>query len=248
MSRIYFHTLNETAEVSGAERAWSAQVCRRMTEGLGDRYTEWAIPLLPKDNYLKGYKSDGQITESDLKIFFSQNDYLVDEERIPGWLISLNTAVDFGNDTIRLFARLHGQCEIHCYVRSENKNWLADIIECGLELSLYREKMGWESVVKLLRKKNKSAVVCSYSVCESFPNFGLLPNNHKLKKMEGDERYELFYDIPENLRWEFCYKTLKKEKSLEISPDNLHEQCFSNGMNIIELMDHAYEMKKEKAK
>ena len=95
---------------------------------------------------------------------------MVEGQRVDIFGAQLDTAITIGSDQLKFAARLHGQCEIHCYVECKNRKWLASIIEQGLEQHLYRKDKGWESVIKLLRNGCKSPVVMSYSVCDSFPS------------------------------------------------------------------------------
>lgn len=82
--------------------------------------------------------------------------------------LAANTALAIGNEPLRLFSRLHNQCEIHAWVDGKNRKWLADTIAEGLKIGMYRQNMGWEGVVELLKKSNRGAVVSEYSVTDSF--------------------------------------------------------------------------------
>lgn len=99
--------------------------------------------------------------------------------------VELNTALAVGNEPLALAAKIHGWCESHCWVDGPDRNWLADIIDAGLEAGLYRRgiwyepapgaerkwsSQGWESVTELLRSRDDGPVVLSYSVCDQFPN------------------------------------------------------------------------------
>lgn len=102
--------------------------------------------------------------------------------RIKLFSLVLNTAVRVGSDPVKLAARLHGQCELHCWVDGKDRAWLAGIIARGLEDGVFRdvsavtgsrggplvEKGTWESVMQLLISRDDEPVVTSYSVCESF--------------------------------------------------------------------------------
>jgi hypothetical protein len=96
--------------------------------------------------------------------------FVIEGEKVDLFGSQLDTAIALGNDQLKFAARLHGQCEVHCYIEGQNREWLAGIIEQGLEQGIYRREQGWESVVSLLRNGCNSPVVLSYSVCDQFPS------------------------------------------------------------------------------
>lgn len=146
---------------------------------------------------------------------------------------TLNTALAVGSDPLKLYARLHGQCEVHAFVEGENRKWLADIIQRGLDIGLYRTVPrgydGWEAVVTMLRKRDDEPVVTSYSVCESFPNHTIVQNagliNLPFYTDEDGKVYEDEYDIDpwEDLtdeeRWNLGMNAIRlNEGWLELTP------------------------------
>lgn len=59
---------------------------------------------------------------------------------VEAWLVGLNTALCIGNDALKLFARLHGQCEVHCWFEGrDDKDWLTGVIQHGLMAGLMRQ-------------------------------------------------------------------------------------------------------------
>jgi len=151
--------------------------------------------------------------------------------QMPIFDIKLNTALSSGNDAIKLMARLHGQCEVHCYVEGPNRNWLASIMRMGRRLHLYRDNEGWEAVIALLESNSVEPVVCSYSVCDSFPNEGMLSKKKKN-----------FDDLSSQERWNICMEHLRKNKNetgLELTPDHWDETYWfglgnENGYSVYE--------------
>lgn len=133
--------------------------------------------------------------------------------------LQLNSAVAMGGNALKLAARLHGQCEIHCYVEGPNRNWLASMIEEALSKSVLRKELGWEGAITLLRKANDSPVVCSHSVCEQFPNAGIadwVPP----KDEEGGDNYDAWYDLPAEEQWRLGMKGLRMHGGgLEMKPE-----------------------------
>lgn len=239
MSRIYFHSPSDkAAELRGSERAWMGCLCNDlMIAGLGGmRYgnSDWLIDMLPPDCYVR--KNQGRGMEQILETYLRLDGRLIVEgQEIDTFTLALNTAWVVGNDPVRLVARLHGQCEVHCWVAGKNRKWLAEIMKAGLASSLYRKEQGWEAVIDFLLARDDEPVVCSYSVCESFPNFGCLPDDHPLRAIE-DEDHEAFYEMPDAERWSACFKGLQdRGEGLELSPDGWDKFFFSRGHNAFTL-------------
>lgn len=83
--------------------------------------------------------------------------------------VNMNTAITAGSDPIRLAAKIHGWCEVHCYIENGDKPWLADLIGTGLDTGLYRPDAGWEAIQAMLRDGRSSPVALSYTVGDHFP-------------------------------------------------------------------------------
>lgn len=238
MSRIYFHSEHGTAELRGSERAHMGVLCNDLMLGvIGDLYCakDWLIPLIPHDHHIL---MDRLKPESGLSSFLRGMDsaFIVDGKRVETWIVSLNTAWTIGGDPLRLLARLHGQCEIHCWVEGVNRKWLAGIIREGRKSGLYRENQGWEAVTNLLESRDDCPVVCSYSVCEQFPNYGCLPADHPLKMREDESRYDDFYELPSAEAWQACTTGLRDQgNGLELRPDKWADFRFDDGHSIFTL-------------
>ena len=238
MSTIYFHTEQETASVRGSERAYASILCGDlMLAAIGNLSfaKDWLIPLLPPGNYVTNSRGD---IEAGLALFLkggTNEEIIVKGNAIDIFTLSLNTALVLGSDPVRLLARLHGQCEIHCWAEGKNKLWLADIIRAGRKHNLYRENQGWQSVLKLLERHNTDPVVCSYSVCDSFPNYSCLPKDHPLKQSHDERRFDQFHEIPDDEKWKSCMEGLRKMKGLELTPDNWDEFYFDSGDTIFSI-------------
>lgn len=124
---------------------------------------------------------------SGTRLFMESGDFAAD----------LNKAM-VANPAVRLIARLHGQCEIHCYVEGQDRAWLADRIFEALH-TLVRVKdmdgdrmvellrvgfsasggrIGWLRLMDWLRSRSDEPVVCSYSVTSQFPPYNAETETH----------------------------------------------------------------------
>lgn len=244
MSRIYFHTQDHgDAELRGSERAWMGCLVNDvMLAVLGDlEYAkEWLLPLLPPGSYIRSQPDFGRACATWLKVAMGESLHLPNGTVEP-LTIGLNTALALGGDELRLLARLHAQCEIHCWIEGEkDKGWLADIIENGRRLGIMRNEQGWESVVALLRQPGDFPVVCSYSVCEQFPNFHSLPEDHPLKQRTDDERYDEFYELSADDQWAPCFTSLKANGGgLHIMRKGWDQFVFNDGTSAFNLRERA---------
>jgi hypothetical protein len=140
-----------------------------------------------------------------------------------------------GNDAIKFAARIHGQCELHCWVKGENRNWLAGVIEAGLSSGIYRQQQGWEDVQALLKEDDSTSVVLSYSVCDSFPNSaiaGFVPT----KDEDGDDSWDAWHNLDFSVQWQQACEGLERSGGgLELSPANWNTFYFAHGWDAFKL-------------
>lgn len=232
MSRIYFHSPSGDAEVRGWERA-SFGV---LTDDLCARFM---LTKFPNDAEVAALKEMFSIPSGyrDASLFLRH-----DWE--PWFTVALNTTLRVGSDPIKLAARIHGQCEVHCWVAGPNRAWLARIIQQGREIGFYRRDSGWEEVMVLLRSRDDEPVVLSYSVCESFPNANHLPDP------EGWDREKLgsdwFYELSKEETWARAFPALVESGGgLELKPDGWSEFYFSGNESAFEWRDRINARAKE---
>lgn len=174
MSRITFHTENEgERKVLGAERAHMGVMCADVASaflprGLFDRADRFMTADARRK--LIDIKPEGRFKIAEL--YFRQDTtpmFQIDGEPHDNFDLQLNTVLAIGNDPLCLFARLHGQVEIHAYVEGPHRSWLAGVIVDGLELGIFRQGAGWDGVIELLRQADDAPVVTSYSITDPFP-------------------------------------------------------------------------------
>jgi hypothetical protein len=238
MSAIYFHGEHDTVSVRGSERAYMGVLTGDiLVAAIGDLdyARDWLPPMLPPDCYgLRG-------TTSNLRLYLRSgydSVFIVDGESIPTWLVALNTAWVIGGDPMRLLARLHGQCEIHCWVEGVNRQWLAGIVRRGLASGLYRSGQGWEQVADFLEDSADGPIVCSFSVCDPFPDFDCLPADHPLRLSEDDHEdvYDAYCDLPD--KWTPCMAGLRAaDPTLELRPDTWEDYRFAGGHSMFSLRE-----------
>jgi hypothetical protein len=118
MSKIYFRTPTEEAKLSGAERHYMGITRDNYDVKRNHRSSEFV-------KFLNTSLRVGIDRESPLQHFDGEK--FVD---FPLFSAILNTTLAIGSDPLKLYARLHGQCEVHTFVEGKNRNWLADITVC----------------------------------------------------------------------------------------------------------------------
>lgn len=240
MSAILFHRQGkEDVKLRGSERAhMGCLVNDLMLACLGSlsMAEDWLKPLFGDDSYLRS--CTGAQFENFARTLLRVGDGKL---HLPGravepWIVALNTAFAIGNDSVKLLARLHAQCEIHCWFEgAEDRCWLSEIIKAGRSTGLMRDGQGWEQVVSML-VEDDGPVVCSYTVTESFPNFGCLPGDHPLKQRTDDERWDAFYDIPRDEAWAVCMRGLRESGGgLQIKRDGWDKFFFDDGTSALNL-------------
>jgi hypothetical protein len=224
MSRIYFHSPSDTVEVWGRERAsMNLYISDLFILALGiSDYASTDDPITrivePTHYSLRDSRFPHSLKTA-LGVASSGTVLVVDGTPVDVFSAQLNTALDVGSDVVKLCARIHGQCEIHAYVEGAHRQWLADIVEEGLQVGIFRPDMGWNGVASFLRARSDEPVVTSYSVCDQFPN----PHVAEWKPpvQDREENWDAWYELPEETRWKLAMDGLRTESSLEMNPASL---------------------------
>jgi hypothetical protein len=158
--------------------------------------------------------------------------------------IDLNTALIAGSDPVALAAKIHGWCESHCWIEGPDREWLAEIIDEGVENGLFRRgfwyadtpdgpkdkwsSQGWEEVLTLLRSRDDEPVVLSYSVSERFPN-------EYIAGWDGPE--DSWYDLPDAEQWERALTGLREQRPwARLAPDTLYDVTFGPPVTVYDLL------------
>lgn len=252
MSRVYFHSPSGEAVLRGSERAWCDSVVRDIALGiLGDRgpfgdQVDKIRQLIKRDHWIVREGGPGEARFwDDFKL--SMNGFSGDLLEWKGQPLSsfsfrLNTALLLGNDTVKLMAYLHGQCEIHGWIAGEDRDWYADLVKTGLRSGLLRKDMGWNDVLDLLTSRDDEPVVTSYSVTDSFPNpeiAGLVPEPGP--ESDGhDELWTRWEELSDEDRWEQAFAGImareKPNSSWRWSPDVFATQKFGHELTFLDLL------------
>ncbi len=243
MSRIYFHAEDNEAEVAGPER--------HMGNHLGNylgmiEVDDWFLghvePKIERgrSSSLSNRPTDFELSQLRGRLLMGDEPVIVlpngTKARVSDVL--LNTALRIASDPVNLMIRLHAQCEIHTWTDGPNRAWLAGIIEDGRKANVLRGNMGWESVIELLRAKNDSPVVTSYSVTRQFPNREVAnwtpPEDSK--DDEDDAADQAWDELPRNERWKLAMDGLrKKDPWLELKPENFRTYHFGSGIDAFKI-------------
>jgi len=255
MSSIAFTSIPslQTVRVGGAERHHFGSLINNIGQTIlrvGDyigRQTGKAIRAMfpaPPDHYIHNVDHTQLVYTVKLAWCYSFDDtssITIEGKPFSYWHASLNTVLRIGSDPLKLIARLHGQCEVHAWVDGPNRAWLADIVEQGLDMGLYRRNMGyqgWSDVVEFLRADDKEPVVTSYSVTGSFPN------------PMGQMDWEDFDDLSAKEQCRIAMASLRTreeeyEYGYELKPDNWNDYYFHNGENMWTMRRHIERTLKE---
>lgn len=245
MSRIYFSSELEEAEVCGIERHYMSHILNKIgvipllsiCESLMGK-PPIILKCLPSDHYLVDvfYKRPKDFKKAFVNWFCTASE--ISDNLIVGECehdcrdVALNTAIITGSDPIKLYARIHGSCEGHCYVEGHNRAWLSSIINRGLETLIYRENSGWEETVKMLENDDQHPVVLSYSICDGFPS----------AEAAGYDDEEGWYDLSTSKQWELGMCELRKNKQWhELSPDWWDGYYYAWGMTSFAIRQYCAE-------
>lgn len=256
MSRITFHSPSGEAELCGRERAHmsslvntlflagmgftSSSMRREHREMCSGLFTCYDIPFRDDKAWADSAALWLSVSMGDRRPIRTPSGY------IDAFHAALNTAIAVGSDPVRLCARIHAQCEIHCYVEGPNRAWLADIIAEGRRTGIFRgppalREWGlWEPIVEFLRAKDDEPVVLSDSVSDGFPDWPLVldagvwtPPPFKItdEYPSPDWAPEFtsaeWYKLSDGERWRLGMDALRKQQTdglgLELQPDGWGE-------------------------
>jgi hypothetical protein len=213
MSRIYFHTKNHPdVEVSGREAHLLHYLDKQI--GIGLLYTKlsgYSFEEIPFNTWikikghehelLKCHLNSEEVSDIILTLevsMFNDSSYIKYKDnwlKSWAWFLSMNSI--YGSDVMKLIGQMSAQMEIYAHVRRENFQWFTDLIKKGLEQQILREGMGWNDVIQICDLTDVDLMVMSYSVCEGFPNAGLVG-------LDPD----VFYDLLPNEQWDLCTENL----------------------------------------
>jgi hypothetical protein len=244
MSCIYFHSIDKDVRVRGAERAYAGNLCANIAlaalrQILGPDDPPPIIDFIPTGHYLRRTwlpEAFGTWFRVGWK-----GGLIINGEVQENFTVALNTALVAGSDSIKLLARLHGQCELNAYVEGPDRDWLADIVEQGLETGVMRSNMGWAKVIQLLHSTSDVPVVTSYSVTDQFPN-AHYANWEKVYEDDG-VHYSIedsWYELSAHQQWERALVGLRsknEKKRLQLSPEDWDTFDFGNGMNAFRIVE-----------
>jgi hypothetical protein len=234
VSRICIHTRKgDVIGISGSERFNMGFVVTDLFFGVLSRLDfDEVKQFLPEDSYLRS-KINSQSFYKSLRVYAHTGGligagFVYNGKHYDQFDIASNTVMRMGSDAVKLYARIHGQCEIHCYVMPDNIEWFNSIVKQGLKDRIFREGHGWEDVLNI-ENKNGSPIVFSYSVCDAFPN-------PYTAEWEDDYGNDTFYDLPYEEQWDMSFNKLREDKSLEITPGNWKDYFLGDGISALDFL------------
>lgn len=265
MSRIYFHTPTETVEVYGSERAYIGLLCAKMATGVFDMLPwERKRDLLPDGWQESNPKQHGITLRMDRTFSLLLGSSFEDRFSYGQQIFDcvLNTVLRTGSPAMQLAARIHAQCEIHGYVEPEDGEFIASMIEEGLEIGIFREHRpldevptedlnGWREVCRVLRAGE--IVVTSYSICDGFPNAAVavdggtwdLPkvgDRDPADRVEGDDPeegdWDLWYGLSRSEQWELAVRALRTDtRGLRWAKEGWSQFYFGSGRQALDYVN-----------
>jgi hypothetical protein len=262
MSRVYFHSPSGDAELLGSERYHLSGLAKATAMGQVIQDPDRFRALLPPGHYLSQLRSNHPGAwagwyETALKTGDAVIEY--EGQPIESFALLLNTALETGDEALRLAARIDGQCEIHGWVDGPNRKWLAGMMRAAVDAGMFRRgflagpgpggervwsEQGWGEVIALLLARDDEPVVMSYSVCKGFPN----PTAAGVVSIEDDpdEEFEgareAFDLLPRSEQWATCMAELRTGvNGLEFKPDNWEEFRFVHRLSMLDLMADDWE-------
>ena len=257
MSRITFESKERSVDVRGSERFHAGYAIESINKAFLDISGNRAllIKAIPAFHHLRTMDINSPQWASNFEASFYHGslNLEVDDKKINGFHLSLNTASVIGDDAVKMLARIHAQCEIHGFVSGQNRAWMADIIAKG-PVEVFRPDSGWTEVVELLRESDDGPVVMSYSVTDDFLStigYEWVSETFSKQDVEDEESVnengytawdqiqEDWYDLDLETKWNYAQKWLNanSSKGLEITPEAWPITFGPNGMTAGKLVE-----------
>ncbi|MEV6432605.1 hypothetical protein [Nocardia sp. NPDC051463] len=236
MSRIYFHSPSETVEVLGSERAHLGLFTHEASIGfllgaVGEFRLKKVLHPSSMAYEVVTARTSYRMLSTALGTFGDREPaFLHNGERVDHWELLLNTLILLGNDSVRLAARVHAQCEIHGYVEGEDRVWLAGLVRGARTDGVFRDGMGWESVIALLESRADEPVVMSYSVCDGFPN----DTATTWVPPENDPDREAWYELSHEEQWRTGMEWLREHGGC-LQPGKWSDYRFGHNLTVMDL-------------
>lgn len=155
MSAVHWHFEDQTLSLSGAERAWMGVICA----DLAGVAAKLRVPFATSHKIRYGWHMNPD-----------------------GFQAMIETAWASGGKPMRLLAAIHGFCETNVVIAGAAFAEVADTLEQGLELGLFRpEPRGYDGYGPIIARLRQGGDWCawSYSGVGGFP--------HQVLDQDGEE-------------------------------------------------------------
>lgn len=253
MSSVDFHSEHGTAHLHGSEGHYLMHLPYAVTLGFlnptGFKAHERFADIIAPDSHLRGANGIGfGMMFTNAWSVGGEGNFAWRGQPLDQFQISLNTALAVGGDPLKFACRFafYG----YPWVDGPNRGWLADIIDEGQRMSLFRgPHQGWAGVAELLRSRDDGPVVIGNSTGDAgwpTPHLGgwfppELGNDCRLltkeQQREWDERADAWFEIEPAEQWRISMTALRgHEKGLEMRPDTWNDLYFGKRITVFDLL------------
>lgn len=265
MSRLYFETEDETAELKGWEYHWIRGLASDVSAGflrLQYDHLDW-LPLINPRHYMSKYDEHAdrhqwaEMFKVALNADGSGGETLLSYKghKIDAWHLMLNTGIMMGGDAVRLATRLGAQGEIHAWVDGPDRAWVADMIEHAVKSGVYRTGLPRPVVPGLDRVRGTddperftlepagwsevAALLRSSDTGEVVTHYSVgdgFPDRHLA---EVDE--DVWEDLPQGEHWRMSMESLKvgawsrRFSGLQIKPADWTTFRYGHTLTVLDL-------------
>jgi hypothetical protein len=255
MSEITFASRDSQASVRGHERAYGAALAARLTAAVldldGRDSTARNRRILPDSFFQQAALAQHQATRENrgfslaevfscwapMAAMFGDDQLQIGNQHAGVTEVVTNTAIVAGSGPIALLARIHASAEDGLFVDAAHTNWLANIIDTGVQTNILRDhRGGWNNAAQLLRKTTGPVLITTQSSASAklAAAAGIYSDQQTEEQQWAAE--EQFESMPFTQQWDRSIDELQAARSgdrdwwLTLAPENFHVPAYLNGL------------------